>query len=98
MNMRKNERICCRDCGKLFIIGEEEAAFFEENGLQKPARCLECRKVRKLERRGVNAREHAAQCAECGYAVYLPFEPTPGRDYFCADCRKEARDEPREKD
>ena len=42
----------CKDCGKEFIITEDNQKWFKENALHLPVRCEDCRKQRKAKRNG----------------------------------------------
>lgn len=42
--------IKCKDCGKDFIFSESEQAFYKEKGFEnQPARCPDCRKLKKAQ-------------------------------------------------
>jgi hypothetical protein len=43
-----DERKRCVDCGVDFIFTMGEAAHFRDLGFQKPRRCRECRRLKKL--------------------------------------------------
>ena len=44
--------LVCKDCGKEFIFTEGEQAFYAEKGFtNEPARCPDCRKAKKAQRR-----------------------------------------------
>lgn len=45
--------IVCKDCSKDFIFTEGEQAFYKEKGFENdPQRCPDCRRAKKMERRG----------------------------------------------
>ena len=41
------EVIKCKDCGKFFILNQDERIWFDQRNLNKPKRCANCRKIRK---------------------------------------------------
>ncbi|MDL2237110.1 zinc-ribbon domain-containing protein [Christensenellaceae bacterium OttesenSCG-928-K19] len=46
-----DKTLVCKDCGVEFVFSEGEQEFFREKGFENaPARCPECRKVRKQNR------------------------------------------------
>lgn len=42
--LRKDEVHTCKECGRYFHMNRAEINWFEEKGLNKPKRCLRCRK------------------------------------------------------
>ena len=47
-----DKTLTCKDCGKEFVFTEGEQAFYAEKGFtNEPARCPDCRKARKAQRR-----------------------------------------------
>lgn len=50
-----DKTLVCKDCSKEFVFTEGEQAFYAEKGFtNEPARCPECRKARKSQRRDNN--------------------------------------------
>ena len=79
--MYEDEKLVCEDCGQEFVFSAGEQEFYAEKGLvNKPKRCPECRKSRKM---------FDAVCSKCGAQTQVPFKPVPGREVFCKDCFKE---------
>lgn len=82
--MYQEEKLICDDCGCEFIftIGEQE--FFALKGLtNKPKRCTECRKTRKVKNK---KQLHDAICSKCGVETKVPFIPIEGKEIFCREC------------
>lgn len=55
-----DKTLICKDCSKEFVFTEGEQAFYTEKGFtNEPARCPDCRKARKNQRRdgGYNNRQ-----------------------------------------
>ena len=47
----EDETIVCKDCGNEFVFTVGEQEFYAEKGFtNKPVRCAECRKARKMNR------------------------------------------------
>lgn len=44
------ERRTCRDCWRDFFVSPAEKRFMEERGLAMPARCADCREMRRKVR------------------------------------------------
>ncbi|MHB0871660.1 MAG: CxxC-x17-CxxC domain-containing protein [Chloroflexota bacterium] len=79
----------------MFTAGEQE--FYQLKGLlNEPARCPECRAVRKSQRMsndGSGGRSesrtremHPAVCAECGAQTLVPFLPRGDKPVYCSTC------------
>lgn len=89
----------CRECGRDFVFTAGEQEFYQLKGLlNEPARCPECRALRKTQRMGQDgpgggrdgaraAREmHPAVCAECGAQTLVPFLPRGDKPVYCSTC------------
>lgn len=87
----------CRECGRDFVFTAGEQEFYQLKGLlNEPARCPECRAMRKSQRSGSDgsggsgprpAREmHPAVCAECGAQTLVPFLPRGDKPVYCSSC------------
>ncbi len=86
----------CRECGQEFVFTAGEQEFYQLKGLlNEPARCPECRALRKSQRqdgsgRGSeprSAREmHPAVCADCGAQTMVPFLPRGDKPVYCSTC------------
>jgi predicted RNA-binding protein YlqC (UPF0109 family) len=48
-----DESIKCAECGKDFLFSESEQEFFKEKGFQKPKRCSDCRRNKKINIREI---------------------------------------------
>lgn len=58
-NSDKVQTVICKDCGKAFVITEEEAKFYKDNELPLPKRCQICRKARKAVRASAKGAKNA---------------------------------------
>ena len=90
----------CRECGRDFVFTSGEQEFYQLKGLlNEPARCPECRAIRKSQRLNKDglgssrageerpAREmHPAVCAECGAQTMVPFLPRGDKPVYCSTC------------
>ncbi len=89
----------CRECGREFVFTAGEQEFYQLKGLlNEPARCPECRAMRKSQRAGQDgsggtssdsrpARQmHPAVCAECGAQTLVPFLPRGDKPVYCSTC------------
>ncbi len=82
--MYQEEKLICEDCGceYVFTVGEQE--FFAEKGLvNKPKRCMECRKKR---RKTTRKKLYDVTCSRCGCETKVPFKPIAGKEVYCKDC------------
>ena len=53
--MSEDKTLKCRDCDEQFTFTVGEQEFYAQKGFQnEPARCPNCRRVRKRERTGMN--------------------------------------------
>lgn len=47
-----DKTLVCRDCGKEFVFTVGEQEFYKEKGFENdPARCPDCRKIKKSQKR-----------------------------------------------
>lgn len=90
----------CRECGRDFVFTAGEQEFYQLKGLlNDPARCPECRQLRKTQRmsqdgsvgsRGSESRSpremHPAICADCGAQTLVPFLPRGDKPVYCSTC------------
>ena len=84
-----DKTLVCKECGVEFLFSAQEQEFYAEKGFQnEPARCPECRRVRKQQAgAGRGERQYyAAVCANCGADTQVPFKPTGIRPVYCRDC------------
>jgi CxxC-x17-CxxC domain-containing protein len=85
----------CRECGKEFVFTVSEQEFHAERGFTNaPARCPECRALRRAANAGAGdgLREmHTAVCAECGQEASVPFLPHGDKPVYCAACFQSRR-------
>jgi CxxC-x17-CxxC domain-containing protein len=93
-----DKTLTCRDCGQTFVFSAGEQDFFASHGLMhEPARCPECRALRKAQRgatgdgpftgQRTGSRQYfEATCSACGQVARLPFEPRLDRPVYCSDC------------
>ncbi|MGI6161215.1 MAG: zinc-ribbon domain containing protein [Christensenellales bacterium] len=89
--MFEDKTLVCKDCGSDFVFTTGEQEFYAEKGFQnEPARCRECRDVRKNAAR--KPREmYDAVCANCGVDTKIPFIPKNDRPIYCSDCFQSVR-------
>ncbi len=93
--------LTCRDCNRQFIFSAGEQEFYESRGFtNEPARCPECRSLRRQERGGGRTAVEAPQarrkmyqaiCAECGQPTEVPFEPSGNKPVYCWNCFESRR-------
>ena len=89
----------CRECGREFVFTAGEQEFYQLKGLMnEPARCPECRAMRKAQRMGREGTAgavaegraartmHPAVCAECGAQTQVPFLPRGDKPVYCSTC------------
>ena len=88
-----DKTLTCRDCGTPFTFSAGEQEFYQSKGLlNEPARCPECRTLRREGRGAVRPRVmHTVTCAVCGQQTEVPFIPTQGRPVYCQDCFQQIR-------
>ena len=85
--MFQDEKLICEDCGAEFIFTSGEQEFYAEKGLiNKPKRCPNCRKKRRLNNR---KKMYDVVCAKCGIKTKVPFKPILGKDVYCKECFKQ---------
>ena len=86
--------LTCRECDRSFVWTAGEQQFYQEKGLVNvPARCPECRAVRKA-RLGLQERAQTeVVCAECGQTTTVPFVPRNGNPVYCSRCFERVRGE-----
>jgi CxxC-x17-CxxC domain-containing protein len=78
--------LTCKDCGNSFVFTAREQEFYSTKGFENdPARCPDCRELRKRERRGPREM-HQVVCAACGVTTEVPFLPTGQKPVYCRDC------------
>jgi CxxC-x17-CxxC domain-containing protein len=78
--------LTCKDCGATFQFSAREQEFYASKGFENdPARCADCRQLRKRERRGPREM-HEVVCAGCGVTTEVPFKPTGIKPVYCRDC------------
>jgi CxxC-x17-CxxC domain-containing protein len=85
--------LTCKDCGVTFVFSAREQEFYATKGfVNLPARCPDCREVRKRERRGPREM-HPVVCARCGAATEVPFLPTGIKPVYCRECFEAVKSE-----
>lgn len=81
-----DQTLKCRDCGKDFVWTASEQDFYAQKGFTNaPARCPECRQVKKQQRM-TDRTMYPITCASCGKQDQVPFEPKGDRPVLCGDC------------
>ena len=89
--MYEDEKLVCEDCGAEFVFTAGEQEFYAEKGLvNKPKRCPECRKKRRINNRR-HKKLYEAVCTRCGAQTQVPFRPIEGREVLCKECFDKAR-------
>jgi len=84
--MYQDEQLTCEDCGKEFTFTAGEQEFYAEKGLvNKPKRCPECRKSRRVKQRS-KRKMYEVTCSACGCQTQVPFKPIEGKEVFCKEC------------
>lgn len=86
----KDHQLTCNKCGQPFVFPAAEAKSFVEKGLTNlPKKCPACRaKERQKMQEKVRI---TVNCATCGTAFEIPFEPTrdaagnPVRPLYCLE-------------
>jgi len=89
--MYEDKTLTCRDCGAQFVFTASEQEFYAQKGFQnEPARCPDCRKARKANRRGGFERRerqmYDAVCSSCGEPTKVPFKPSGDKPVYCWAC------------
>jgi ssDNA-binding Zn-finger/Zn-ribbon topoisomerase 1 len=70
-----NKTATCANCGKDFLIIEQEQKFLEEKGLPLPKNCPSCRQIRRLSLRGAERMLYKTQCQKCGKDIVVARDP-----------------------
>lgn len=80
----EDRELTCRECGQKFLFSAAEQNFFENKGFKNdPARCPECR---KLKRDQISKALIEITCAECQKKTKVNFEPQNNSSLWCRDC------------
>lgn len=88
--MYEDEKLTCEECGNEFVFTAGEQEFFAERGLtNKPKRCPDCRKARKMNR---HKKMYDAVCSKCGAETQVPFKPIEGKEVYCKECLQKERE------
>lgn len=78
--------LVCADCGAAFAFTVGEQEFHLSLGFRNdPARCPDCRALRKAGRRPGRPWSRVT-CPECGQPAEVPFRPVEGRPVLCRAC------------
>jgi CxxC-x17-CxxC domain-containing protein len=102
--MSGDTTLTCRDCGQAFTFTAGEQDFYASRGFNEPARCQDCRAVRRAERdRGsygggydggapsAPRQMYEAVCSGCGGIAQVPFQPTSDKPVYCSTCFEQRR-------
>lgn len=90
--MYEDKTLVCKDCGAEFVFTAGEQEFYAEKGFtNEPQRCKSCRDARKNAARG-ERQFFEAECAACGGAARVPFQPRQERPVYCSDCFSRVRE------
>ncbi len=87
----EDKTLVCKDCKQDFSFTSGEQEFYSERGFEnEPARCRECRDVKKREREvmagGTQRELFETSCHDCGKTTIIPFQPQYERPIYCRDC------------
>lgn len=50
-NSSKAKTIECKDCGREFVVTEQEQKWYQDKGFDLPKRCPTCRKAKRSTRK-----------------------------------------------
>lgn len=79
------QRRICQNCGKEFVIEEEDFNFYKKIKVPPPTWCPECRSQRRLSFR--NERFfYKRKCELCGKEIISTFSKDKPYKIFCSDC------------
>jgi CxxC-x17-CxxC domain-containing protein len=88
----RDKTLTCRDCSKPFTWTAGEQHFFRAKELINiPARCPQCRSLRKAKLGLPDRAQTDVTCAECGQQTTVPFVPRNGNPVYCSSCLAMAR-------
>jgi CxxC-x17-CxxC domain-containing protein len=92
----QDKSLKCADCGADFTFSAREQEFYQSKGyVNEPKRCPPCRQAKKAEKNGgggyrsTTRQMYPAQCAACGKATEVPFEPRGDKPVYCSDCYRQ---------
>ena len=85
-NQFEDKTIICKDCQKEFVWSAREQDFYQKKGFENvPARCFDCRKLKKTER--LQSRpQFEVKCEKCGKEDIVPFEIQKDLPLYCEKC------------
>ena len=66
--------LTCSNCGKQFLLIDQEQVFLKQKQIPNPSNCPSCRQTRRLMLRGERAL-YKAKCQECGKDIIVSFNP-----------------------
>ena len=91
--MYTDKTLTCKECGNEFVFTAGEQEFYAEKGfVNEPQRCKECRDARKNANKA-QREMFVAQCASCGEACKVPFQPREDRPVYCSECFAKMKEE-----
>lgn len=64
----------CSNCGKQFLIIEQEQKFLQQKNLPNPKNCPQCRQTRRLMLRG-SRQLFKSTCQKCGKQIVVSYDP-----------------------
>ncbi len=90
-----DKTLICKDCNCEFLFTAGEQEFFHAKSLiNVPKRCHNCRILMRVQRSGSSPENTACvNCAECGSATQVPFQPKGHRPVYCAACFRSKKEE-----
>ena len=76
----------CTQCGKKFLIVDQEQEFLKKKKLPFPTVCPSDRQAKRLEHRGERAL-YKSTCQECGERVIVSYDPAKAESkILCKKC------------
>ncbi|MDO8498311.1 MAG: zinc-ribbon domain containing protein [bacterium] len=66
----------CAQCGKQFLVIDQEQKFLNDKGLPLPKNCPTCRQKRRLALRGSERTLYKTKCQKCGTEIVVAYDPS----------------------
>lgn len=75
----------CTNCGKQFLVIDQEQAFLQQKGLPMPTMCPADRQQRRLALRG-GRQLFRSKCQKCGKDIVVSYDPAKVQQpIFCKE-------------
>jgi len=81
----KEEKRVCGNCGKKFLVEEDDFGFYERIGVPAPTWCPECRMVRRMLFRNERSL-YRRKCDSCGKGIVSMFNEDFKAPVYCPKC------------